>query len=215
MKQTLGNLCFYGFVIIMVMMISVIFYSICVDKSDKKQHDVFSSSAETLFLRESKKIIDYKNGVNQMGKKRMLLAIAAKLYHEEVCDEHTSTIPVISVVYLSEYRGNDIFWIAQGSPSDFSYYKNISSVDCAGEYVVLYCLKDMPIITYDYIRQMGFDDETDSITVQELSWFMMINPTNSRFILVKNAFTEEECYTYFDDFIQNNTQSVKTINLLR
>ena len=46
-------------------------------------------------------------------------------------------------------------------------------------------IKGQNTITYDCIKQMGFNDEAKYFTVQELSWFLLVDPKTKRHILVK------------------------------
>ena len=59
---------------------------------------------------------------------------------------------------------------------------------------------------------MGYNDNAKSFVAQELSWYLWIDPKTARTILVKNAFEENDCIGYFDDFIRDLTSRAKLSN---
>ena len=180
------------------------------DESSKKED--FFSSMDSIFLDDCEHILDCVYGVESFGKKRMILSAAAKCYFNEEYSMLDSILPVVNVTYIDDYKGFELYWIAQGSPIDFLLEKNVTDIECMGRYVVLYSIKGQNVITYDSIIQMGYNDNAKSFVAKEFSWYLLIDPKTARNILVKNAFEENDCIGYFDDFIRDLTSRAKLSN---
>ena len=116
-----------------------------------------------------------------------------------------SILPVVNVIRLDNYKNHELYWIVQGSPIDFSFMDSVSNIEKMGSFVVLYSIGDQRTITYDAIKQMGFNDQSDIFVCQELSWFLLIDPLTTRHILVRKALTENDCKIFFDEFVKEDS----------
>lgn len=201
---------FYTLLIIIIVIGAIYFLSKLNTKyEDSESDNIVSTPMDSLYINDCKRIIDYKQGVCPLGKKKMILSTAAKNYYkEEYRIDDDGILNVVNVIYLEDYKGYELYWIIQSSPIYFSLNETITDVECMGSYVVLYNIKDQPAITIDIIKKMGFNDKADYFTSQELSWFLLIDPNTAENILVKDALTEQDCERFFDDFIKDKASSI-------
>lgn len=212
MKQSVKNIIISGTIATLVIVILFIVFH----NTNKKgtlpirsyDNNEIHEPMDSLYLKECDKINSYRKGIVSFGKKKMILSSAAKLYYKEEVKAIDSTLPVVDIIFFEDYKGYEVYWIVQGSPMNFSFSNSITDVECMGDFVVMYCLKDQHPITYEDIRQLGFNDQCTAFTIRELSWFLMIDPTTMRHIIVKNAMTREDCIPYFDDFVQNKNSEL-------
>ena len=168
-------------------------------KSENPDNDEYTVSVDSLYINDCMKIIGY------LGKKEMILSTAAKYYYEEEYSSMDSILPVVNVIRLDNYKNHELYWIVQGSPIDFSFMDSVSNIEKMGSFVVLYSIGDQRTITYDAIKQMGFNDQSDIFVCQELSWFLLIDPLTTRHILVRKALTENDCKIFFDEFVKEDS----------
>ena len=158
---------------------------------------------DSSYISDCEQIYEYNRGIEPLGTKRLILSLSTRYYYEEVCEKTDNILSVINVSYLEEYKGFEVYWINQSDPSEFSLNENITDIECMGNFVVIYSIKNCSIVNYEAIQQMGFNDSTDYLKNQELSWFIFIDSIATRSILFKNAFTEYECKKKFDDSIKD------------
>ena len=200
----------YETIVVLLMIGFFVVYSKGFSKSEAGNSNV-STSYDSLYINDCERILDYRCGVDIVGKKRMILSTVADYYYKESYISNDSVLSVVKVFYIEDYKDYELYWIIQGSPFDFSFNEHLTDIESMSDHVVIYSIKDTPTITYDTIRQMGFNDKTDYFTCQEFSWFLLIDPKSARHVLVKNALDKIDCKKTFDEFLKTNEPNIKIV----
>lgn len=79
----------------------------------------------------------------------------------------------------------------------------VTEIDYIGPYVIEYDIKGDESLSNETILLKGFNDKVYMLNVNEISWFVLMDPNSTRHIVVKNAWTEQDCYKQFDNFLKS------------
>ena len=170
----------------------------------------FSSPSDSIYLKDCEKIKSYTDGIDDTGKKRMILLTAAKYYCETAVITPNATPPIVIVEYKKDFEGHEIYSILSGSPLNLSGKDSISEVYWMGDCLDLFKLKKEPIITCSEFQRLGLNNRTDYIGVNEVSWYLMIDPNTMEHLLIKDTFRLTDCEKIFKEYLRH-TKSITTI----
>lgn len=158
------------------------------------------------YIKDCERINSYVYGIDMKAKRKLVLSNAAMHFIEEASCPVDSTLPVVYVQYVEDYKGYDVYCIGDAISTIFDYTCKITSIEYTGPYVIAYGIKGEEPLSNETILSKGFNDRAYMIHVNEVSWFVLMDPHSTRHIVVKNAWTEQDCYKHFDNFLNSDNK---------
>ena len=159
---------------------------------------------ENSYIKDYEHINSYVYGVEMKAKRKMVLSNAAMHFIKEASCPTDSTLPVVHVQYMKDYKGYELYRIGDAVSSIFDELSKVTEIDYMGPYVIAYGIKDEESLSNETILSKGFNDRAYKLNVNEINWFVLTDPHSTRHIVVKNAWTEQDCYKQFDNFLKSD-----------
>jgi hypothetical protein len=158
---------------------------------------------ENSYIKDFEHINSYVYGIDMKAKRNLVLSNAAMHFIKEASCPVDSTLPVVHVQYMKDYKGYELYRIGDAVSSIFDELSKVTEIDYIGPYVIEYDIKGDESLSNETILLKGFNDKVYMLNVNEISWFVLMDPNSTRHIVVKNAWTEQDCYKQFDNFLKS------------
>ena len=173
----------------------------CVNHPQK--NDLCQASVIQNEYGETDDILNYKYGIEDRIKKRMILSEFARRYSMESNIIVDTIAPVILVSYEGMEKEYEIYCIGRTDPWTLDV-TDITNLELLGRYIVAYSMPGEDTISKQEIKQMGITSYCPFLRVHETSWYTFLSPDIHQYIIVKNVFSKEESVTAFKEY-QHNT----------
>lgn len=142
-------------------------------------------------------IINYKYGVTDILKKKMILSEITRHYALESEYSIDSIAPVILVSYEKRFKNFNVYCIRRTDPWIFDE-PEVTELDLLGQYIVAYSIPNEDMLTKQAIKQAGIRTRCPYLTVHETAWFVFLSPDMLNYTIVKDIFSIEEACEEFE-----------------
>lgn len=169
----------------------------CVNQPPKS--NVSRASVIKNEYRETDDILNYKYGIEDKIKKRMILSEIVQQYSVESDYIVDSITPVILISYEGMENGYEIYCIGRTDPWALEV-SDITNLELLGRYIVAYSIPGDDTLSIQEIKQMGIVIDCPFLRVHETSWYTFLSPDLHPYFIVKNVFSKEESVAAFKEY---------------
>ena len=141
--------------------------------------------------KETDKILNYKYGIKESVKKKMILSEIARHYSMENDYPIDSIAPVIDISYEEKYSSFEVYYIRRIDPWVLDM-EDLTDIEFLGQYIVAYNLPYEGKKTIQEIKQSGIITDCPYLRVHEALWVVLLSEDLRQYYVVKDVFSKEE-----------------------